>query len=42
MFHNNGNYSFWGMHMGWWVLMLVVVIALIGWVSRSRKESEPY
>jgi lipoprotein signal peptidase len=38
MYHNNGNYSFWGMHMGWWFFMFVVVIAIIIWYGRSRKN----
>lgn len=38
MMHNNGDYYFWGMHMGWWFLMLVVIIAIIGWLSWSRKR----
>ena len=36
--HNNGNYYFWGMHMGWWIFMLVAVIAIVGWFSWSRKR----
>jgi Sec-independent protein translocase protein TatA len=37
--HNNGDNYFWGIHMGWWSFMLVVVIVLVvlfGW-SRKRK-----
>ena len=36
--HNNENYYFWGMHMGWWLFMLVVVIVRVGWLSWSRKR----
>ncbi len=36
--HNNGNYYFWGMHLGWWILILVVVIAIVAWFSWSRKR----
>jgi len=36
--NNNGDYYFWRMHMGWWAFILVVVIAIVGWVSWSRKR----
>lgn len=44
MRNNHGNYSFWGMHMGWWFFILVVVIAIVGWFSwsRKRKWSAPF
>ena len=35
---NNGGYSYWGMHMGWWFFTLVVVIAIVGWFTWSRKR----
>jgi len=38
MMNNNGDYYFWGMHMGWWLFILIVVIAIIGWLSWSRKR----
>ena len=38
MMDNHESYYYWGMHMGWWVFMLVVVIAVIGWVGWSRKR----
>jgi len=28
MQHNRG-YHYWGMHMGWWVFVLIIVIVLI-------------
>ncbi len=38
MNHDNGDFYYWGMHMGWWFFMLVIVIAIVGWVSWSRKR----
>ena len=38
MMHNNENYHFWGMHMGWWVFILVIVILIAGWITWSRKR----
>ncbi len=36
--HDNSNYILGGMHMGWWVVMLVIVIAVVVWFSRSRNR----
>jgi len=36
MMNNNGDYYFGGMHMGWWVFILVAVVALVVWFGRSR------
>ena len=38
MMENNGSYHYWGMHLGWWVLMLIAVIAIGGWINWSRKR----
>ncbi len=38
MHNNDGSYYFGGMHMGWWILILVLVIVLVGGYSRSRKS----
>ena len=38
MMHDNGNYFFGGMHMGWWFLILVIVIAIVVWFGRSRNR----
>ena len=38
MMENHGGYYYWGMHMGWWVLMLIAVIAIAGWIGWSRKR----
>jgi hypothetical protein len=38
MMHNNGDYYYWGMHMGWWVFLVVVFIGIIVWVGWSRKR----
>jgi hypothetical protein len=37
MMHNNENYYFWGMHAGWWIFALAVIV-IIGWVGWSRKR----
>ena len=34
---NNGQYHFGGMHAGWWVLMLVVLIGILVLINNSRK-----
>jgi len=38
MMHNNGDNYFGGMHIGWWFFILVVIIAIVGWFSWSRKR----
>ena len=35
---NRGDYYYWGMHMGWWILILIAVIAIVGWIGWSRKR----
>jgi Sec-independent protein translocase protein TatA len=35
---HNGSYYYWGMHMGWWVLILVIVIAIFGFTRFQRKK----
>jgi len=44
MFHGNGDYSFWGMHMFGWFIMLILFIILLAWFTRfrRRKWSEPF
>lgn len=29
MMHNNGHSYYWGMHVGWWLFALLIVIILI-------------
>ena len=36
----NMEYYYWGMHLAWWFFILVVVIAVIGWVGWSRKKND--
>jgi len=38
MMNNNGDYHFWGIHMGWWGLILVHVIVIAVLFTRSRKK----
>jgi hypothetical protein len=38
MMHNNEQYYFWGMHAGWWIFALVLVVAFIGWNMQTRKR----
>jgi len=26
MMNNNGDYYYWGMHMGWWIFILIAVM----------------
>ena len=42
MMHNNEHYNYWGMHMGWWLFMLVVLIAIVWWVMWSRKGNKKH
>lgn len=37
MNHNNGDYFLGGMHAGWWILILVLIIVFVGGFSRYRK-----
>ena len=41
MNHHNGNFYFGGMHMGWWFLILVLAIVIVGGISWSRKRKRP-
>ncbi|REG79476.1 hypothetical protein C8N25_13124 [Algoriphagus antarcticus] len=36
--HDSGNYYYWGMHAGWWIFTLVIVIVLVGAVYLTRKR----
>jgi hypothetical protein len=38
MMHNNGDYYYWGMHMGWWLFILVIAIVITGMFFNSRKR----
>ncbi len=38
MMHNNGDYDYWGMHMGWWFFALLIVIILILFFFKSKKR----
>ncbi len=37
MMNRNGDYYFGGMHMGWWFLMLIVLIGVLVMFKNSRK-----
>lgn len=38
MMDNHGSYYYWGMHMGWWVLIVVIVIAIFGFTRFRRRK----
>lgn len=38
MMHNNGEYNYWGMHVGWWFFILVIVIVIVGFLFNARKR----
>jgi hypothetical protein len=38
MNHNNDGYYYWGMHMGWWGLIFVVVVLIAVWFNSARKR----
>lgn len=31
----------WGMHWGWWIFWIVVIIALVWLLSQQRRSGEP-
>lgn len=37
MMHNYSE-NYWGMHMGWWFFVAVVVIVFIGWFGWFRRR----
>ncbi|WP_339667173.1 hypothetical protein [Maribacter arcticus] len=38
MMYNNGNYHYWGMHMGWWFFILLIAILLMMLFFNSTKR----
>lgn len=36
---NNGDFGYMGMHYGWWLFIIVVVILIVGLFFRSRPRS---
>ncbi len=38
MMHNDGDYNYWGMHMGWWFFIVLFVVVLMVLFFNSRKE----
>ncbi len=38
MMHNNGDYHYWGMHMGWWFFILLIVIVLMVFFFKSGRR----
>ena len=34
---HNGDYTFEGMHIFWWLLLVVSFLALLVWLNRFRK-----
>ena len=38
MFHGNDDYAFWGMHMFWWLFIIVIILAIFGLFNRYRKR----
>lgn len=38
MMHNSDNFYFGGMHMFWWLFLIVIVVALGIWFARSRTK----
>ncbi len=38
MMHNNMDNYFWGMHMGWWFLLLIVVTAFVVFYGRYERK----
>lgn len=37
MMNHNDGYYWWGLHMGWWILIIILVIAFawFGWTRRK-------
>ena len=38
MYNNYGGNYMWGMHMGWWLLILALIIIFAGWFGWFRKR----
>ncbi|CAN5831478.1 hypothetical protein BH11BAC3_BH11BAC3_36980 [soil metagenome] len=38
MMHNNDQYHYWGMHMGWWILLVAVAVIMYAAVVWARKK----
>jgi hypothetical protein len=38
MMHHSEQYQIWGMHAGWWILVLVLGVALVGLSMQLRKR----
>ncbi len=36
--HENEGYYYWGMHMGWWVFVIVIAIIFIGFLFNTRRR----
>ncbi len=34
MWHNH----FWGMHFGWWIFWIVVIVAVVYWFNQNRPD----
>ncbi|BBM69689.1 SHOCT domain-containing protein [Rhodothermus marinus] len=37
----HGPHMFWGMHWGWWIFWIVVIIALVWLLSQRRTGAPP-
>jgi len=37
MMHSNNDYYIWGMHMGWWIFIVLAVV-IVGWLVNSRRS----
>ncbi len=38
MMNHNGGYHYWGMHVGWWIFALIIVIVLIVLIFNFTKR----
>jgi len=38
MMHDAQNLNYWGMHPGWWTLIILVAMIAVGFIYSSRKR----
>ncbi len=38
MMHDTENYNYWGMHLGWWSLLIIIALIIVGFLLKSRSR----
>lgn len=42
MWHMDGGWHFWGMHMLWWIFWLIVAFAFFAYLAYASKGQRPF